>query len=157
MSSPFLSSFEREDPQRGREALCKLLGNYQRLKGHRVTVVFDAKEGLSLSPKEERIHGIKVVYPPRGKTADEWIMQKISSSTHDDVVVTSDREIIRYVEAHGGHTITSHEFLSKVEMAEYIAMKGSIEEDDHDPTSLKKKGPSKRLPKRKRKRLKSSA
>jgi hypothetical protein len=76
------------------------------------------------------------------------------------LVVSSDREVADYSASQGAATIASVEFEDKMEMAAYMDLKGVSPEsgaDDGWEFTTKKKGPSKRLTKKKRlnkKRLK---
>ena len=67
------------------------------------------------------------------------------------LVVSSDLDIVNYAAAKGAATISSSDFEEKINVAVYMDTKG-VEREGQDgwvPTT-KKKGPSKRLSKRKR-------
>jgi hypothetical protein len=67
------------------------------------------------------------------------------------LVVSSDLDIVNFAAANGAATIRSPDFEEKMTMAVYMETKGVEREDQGEwlPTT-KKKGPSKRLSKRKR-------
>lgn len=145
--STSLAALDHQDIQSGREALIDRLVAYKRLRGHKITVVFD---GYGTPPiagcRRERISGIEVVFSRRGETADAVIMRMAAKEKERGVVVTSDREIQRVASSQMAAIIDSPAFEEKLEMTEYIALKG--EDDDVTgawvPTT-RKKGPRKRL------------
>jgi hypothetical protein len=74
------------------------------------------------------------------------------------LLVTTDRELASYAEAHGSVAMDSEDFEARMEMALYVDAKGVEEEDEkkgwHPGKGTGKKGPAKRLPKKKRRRRK---
>ena len=84
--------------------------------------------------------------------ADDVIKRIIAREKGGALVVSSDMEIVSFAEAKGAATISSVEFDERLEMAQYTDLKGT---DDNGPdtgwqATTKKRGPSRRLPKRKR-------
>ena len=66
--SDALRQYERISLEEGRRALVRSLADYRKLRGHRITVVFDGWEGGS--PQEERDlrrRGGDHLFPPRGE------------------------------------------------------------------------------------------
>lgn len=147
-----------EEKKRGH--LIKILDSYQRLKGHQIVLCFDAYRGFSLSDTIDDSLGIRIIYTARGRTCDDYIKEFVEEEHREKrlhseklLVVTSDREIINSVQRFSVEAISSKEFYSRLEMSAKI--KGKEEtEDDFKPwdKTTKKKGPSKRLSKKKRKR-----
>ena len=99
----------------------------------------------------------------KGRTCDDYIKDFVEEEhrkrrLHSEkfLVVTSDREIIDYIQRFSIEAISSQEFSGRLEMAAKIKGKEEAEEakDDFKPwkKTTKKKGPSKRLSKRERKR-----
>ena len=147
-----LSAIEEVDLQAGREALVNALAAYRRLKPFRVTVVFDAGDAISGLPRRDRSKGIRLRYSAAGELADDVIKRIIAREKGGALVVSSDMEIVSFAEAKGAATISSVEFDERLEMAQYTDLKGT---DDNGPdtgwqATTKKRGPSRRLPKRKR-------
>ena len=70
------------------------------------------------------------------------------------MVVTSDREIIDYVQRFSVESVSSGEFSHRLEMSVIGDLRGEEDSDDFEPQkkTTKKKGPSKRLSKKERKR-----
>lgn len=158
--SPVMESLDRQDLQLGREALVDKLAAYKRLKGHTITVVFDGTGELSFLGNRDREKGILIKFSRYGETADSVIKRMAAKEKQRALVVSSDREVADFSESQGAATIGAVEFEEKMEMAAYMDLKGVSPESETDdgwiPTT-KKKGPSKRLPKKKRlnkKRLK---
>ncbi len=142
---PELSFLMEESPEEARKSLLQKLQTYQRLKRHRITVVFDAWN----DPEPRRkvtIKGIQVVFTAAGETADDYLKRIAVKERDRAVVVTSDREIRSYVETYGAISITSRDFLVRLESAIYEDLKG-------EPLCEPPTPPSKKLPKKVRRRL----
>ena len=146
-----LSDLDRQDPQLGREALLDTLAAYQRIKRHKVTVVFDGTNAPPFSQHENRVKGIKVKFSRNDELADSVIKRMVNREREKALVVSSDLDIVNFAAANGAATIRSPDFEEKMTMAVYMETKGVEREDQGEwlPTT-KKKGPSKRLSKRKR-------
>ena len=84
---------ERKSLEEGRNALIRSLIAYRRIRGHRITVVFDGWVGGS--PEEERdlAGGVEIIYSRLGEKADEVIKRMLGKGGEETLVVTSDREI----------------------------------------------------------------
>lgn len=139
--SPELSILDRQDLELGREGLLKLLTPYQRLKGHRITVVFDGREGGPPLRHQEMRGGLTVIFSRRGESADEVIKQLSGPGT---VVVTSDRELQSASLRAGAVALGAEAFWVKLLEAVYRLGKGLEEEE---PPPVKGKGAARRPPK----------
>jgi len=149
--SSSLSTFDQQDIQLGREALLKTLETYKRIKRHKITVVFDGTNAPPFALHKDRIKGIRIKFSRPGESADMVIKKMADREREKVLVVSSDLDIVNFAASTGAATISSPEFEEKITMAVYMDTKG-IEDQDHSgwtPTT-KKKGPSKRLSKRKR-------
>lgn len=147
-----LSAIEEVDLQAGREALVDALAAYRKEKPFPVTVVFDGGAALPGLPKRDRLKGIRLRYSRGGELADDVIKRIIAKEKSNALVVSSDMEIVSYARTKGAATIDSAEFDDRLEMARYMDVKGGVdtESDSGRPATTKKRGPSRRLPKRKR-------
>jgi len=145
------SDLDRQDIQLGREALLDTLAAYKRIKRHKITVVFDGTNAPPFSQQENRIKGIKVKFSRSGELADSLIKRMAGREREKALVVSSDLDIVNFATAEGAATISSSDFEEKITMAVYMDTKGVESKDEGGwvPTT-KKKGPSKRLSKRKR-------
>ncbi|WP_022853176.1 NYN domain-containing protein [Thermodesulfatator atlanticus] len=141
---PELVLLMQEDPEEARKALLKQLQEYQRIRRHKITVVFDAW-GRNEPQSKVNIKGIQVIFTAHGETADDYIKRRAAKEKERAVVITSDRAIRSYVETYGAISVTSRDFLSRMEAAFYEEMKG--EKLAFEPR------PRKRLPKKARQRL----
>jgi predicted RNA-binding protein with PIN domain len=142
---------DRQDIQLGREALLEALAAYRKIKHHKITVVFDGTNAPPFSQHEVRIKGIKVRFSRKGELADSVIKRMVNREREKALIVSSDLDIVNFAIAKGAATISSLDFEEKIAMAIYTDIKG-IEATDNGgwvPTT-KKKGPSKRLSKKKR-------
>ncbi len=146
-----LSDLDRQDIQLGREALLDMLAAYRRIKRHVITVVFDGTNAPPFSQHKNQVKGIKVKFSRSGESADSVIKRMASREREKALVVSSDLDIVNFAAAKGAATIGSSDFEEKITMAVYMDAKGVEREDEGGwgPTT-KKKGPSKRLSKRKR-------
>jgi len=145
------SDLDRQDIQLGREALLDTLAAYKRIKRHMITVVFDGTNAPPFSQHENRVKGIKVKFSRSGELADSLIKRMVNREREKALVVSSDLDILNFAATKGAATINSSDFEEKIGMAVYMDTKGVEREDEGGwvPTT-KKKGPSKRLSKRKR-------
>lgn len=147
------SDLDRQDLQSGRDALVDALVAYKKVKPYAITVVFDGTAAYTGMPRRDVQKGIKVRYSAPGETADAVIKRMAIHEKEKMLVVTSDADIVRYAEAMGSVVISSSEFEDRLMMAQYMDLKGTddFEADKEWSVTTKKKGPSRRLPKRQRK------
>ncbi len=138
-----MSFLKGVDLEEARKALLEELGRYRRIRGHRITVVFDGMGSGRLASSVHKERGLEVVYTAR-EDADSWIKRAVRGE--GTVVVSSDRGIRDHVERVGSVAVRSEEFIRRMEAAFLQEMKGEGE-DDNLPE------PSRRLPKRERRRL----
>jgi predicted RNA-binding protein with PIN domain len=153
--SKTLRAYDAEDIATGREKLIEKLSHYRALKGIPLLVVFDGWQEGNPTEQRTREKGIEIIYSKRGEKADEVIKRLVSRSSGEVTVVTSDREITCFCQSSKCDVIASHLFEEKVEFSFLARIKG-LEEDEapsQHSTTTKKKGPSRRLPKAKRKAL----
>ncbi len=156
--SPDLQAIDALDLEAARDALAERLTRYKRLRGHRITVVYDGLKGRSLAETKGRARGIRVIYSRRGEQADDVIRRLASKQAAGTVVVTSDRELARSVEAAGADVVDSPEFEARMIQATLYAEKGvdpdsgGDEETGPSRAGTKKKGPSRRTPKKERRK-----
>ena len=143
--------FDQQSLELGRDALINSLAEYKRLKSHKITVVFDGAQAPFPAPSREQVKGIRILFSRRGQSADGVIIGMARAEREKALVVSSDREVVRSSEAFGAATISAQNFENKLFLA---AEMGEINPDRDDPggwkPTTKKKGPSRRLPKRKR-------
>jgi predicted RNA-binding protein with PIN domain len=145
------SDLDRQDIQLGREALLDTLAAYRRIKHHKITVVFDGTNAPLFSQHENQVKGIKVKFSRKGELADFLIKRMVNREREKALVVSSDLDIVNFAAAKGAATISSSDFEEKITMAVYMDTKGLEREDEGGwVPSTQKKGPSKRLSKRKR-------
>ena len=150
--SPELARLDRQDLQLGRDALIDLLAAYKKLKHHAITVVFDGTAQPSLYRSRDNARGIAIRYSQGGESADDVIRRMARKDSAQALVVSSDREVMVAAESSGATVMDSAAFENKIVMAAYMADQGGgrdAESEGWVPTT-RKKGPSRRLPKRKR-------
>jgi predicted RNA-binding protein with PIN domain len=146
-----LSALEDQDIQFGRDALIEDLAAYKRLKSHRITVVFDGANAPPAVQGRSRDRGIDIRFSRSGELADDLINKMVLDVREQALVVSSDQEVAGFALDHGAAAISSPEFETRLSMAAYMDMKGSVDESSEGwvPTT-KKKGPRRRLPKKAR-------
>ncbi|MEE9496377.1 MAG: NYN domain-containing protein [Desulfobacterales bacterium] len=149
--STTLSILDQQDIMLGREALVDMLAAYRKIKPHRITVVFDGHHGPVFSPQRNRQKGISMRFSRRGESADDVIKRMAHREREKALVVSSDREVADSAASCGAATISAQQFEAKIEMAAHLDNPISEAEDSPGWTpTTKKKGPSRRLPKKQR-------
>jgi uncharacterized protein len=154
--SAALRAQERTSLEAGRTALVRILAAYRRVRGHRITVVFDGWVGGS--PTEERDHaaGIDIIYSRLGEKADEVIKRLVGEGSEEILVVTSDREIATFATRRGKTAVDSPVFAGRIECltaGPFPDAPPDRDEGNDGTGGTKKKGPSRRLSKQKRAQL----
>lgn len=149
--SKTLSLLDSQDIQLGREALIDQTAEYQRLKKHRVSIVFDGQNAPPVATPRDRINGIEILFSPLGVSADTLIKRMAAREREQALIVTSDREIQAYVLACGADVVDSPVFEEKLMMAGYSMTIGEDEDSQGWIPTTQKKGPRRRLPRRARK------
>ena len=147
-----LSRLDRQDLQLGRESLLGMLASYKKIKRHRITVVFDGTDAYDLSRQRDQVKGIAVIFSRQGESADSVIKRMAAREREKALVVSSDRDVTGFAAASGSAVMDSPEFVDKLHMAAWTDQKGVGPEEAMDgwkPTT-RKKGPSRRLSKKKR-------
>jgi predicted RNA-binding protein with PIN domain len=147
-----LSALDLQDIQLGRDALVDRLAAYKKIKAHRITVVFDGSDPPGLVRRRDRHKGITLVFSHAGESADAVIKQMARREGAKALVVSSDLDIVRSVQAQGAATISATDFENKLTLA-YCTGETEIDRDAYTgwtPTT-QKKGPRRRLSKKKRK------
>lgn len=146
-----LSILDRQELQLGRDALLDMLGRYKRVKGHRITVVFDGINAPSFSQQRDQVKGIKIKFSRKGESADTVIKRMVFGEKEKALVVSSDMDVVKFAASKGAATISAPLFEEKIAMTAYLETKGVERENDGGwvPTT-KKKGPSRRLSKKER-------
>jgi len=149
--SSSLSTLDQQDMQLGRATLLDTLETYKRIKRHKITVVFDGTNASPFALQKNQIKGIKVKFSRSGETADTVIKRMAVSEREKALVVSSDLDLVNFAASMGAATISSSAFEEKIAMAVYMDTKGIEDEVQGGwiPTT-KKKGPGRRLSKRKR-------
>lgn len=151
--SPEFSSLDRQDLQMGRESLADALAAYKRIKPYKITVVFDGADAPEGMVRRDRIKGIEMRYSGPGELADTVIKRMAAREKQKLLVVTSDNDIMQFARSMGAAVIGAREFEERMMMARYNDQKGGPADDEGggwEPTT-RKKGPSRRLPKNRRK------
>jgi uncharacterized protein len=149
-----LSCLDQQDIQMGREALINSLASYKRIKGHRITVVFDGTDAEVFSQTRDQIKGIDIRFSRTGEQADAVIKRLAAQFGEKALVVTSDRDVADFAALKGATPISSPEFEERLMMAAYLEIKGAddIQEDSGWNPTTRKKGPQRRLSKKDRRR-----
>jgi predicted RNA-binding protein with PIN domain len=145
-------TLDAEDLLLGREALVDQLADYKRHKSHRLTVVFDGGSAPPGSSRQFNQKGIRIRFSRPGETADAMIKRIVQRERERALVVSSDREVRAAAEASGAATIGAADFEFRLLSATDDSFPAEEEEEAHNgwiPTT-KKKGPSRRQPRRAR-------
>ena len=98
-----------------RDGLLEILKNYQKLRKGAISVFFDGRKGPSNETKSEKTGTIDVYYSI-DYSADFLIKQFVKKDTNPKMltIVTSDKDIIFYINRFGAKNITSEKFAEHV-------------------------------------------
>lgn len=158
--SQSLSAFEAINFEKGRLELLKRLSAYRQIKGHGITVVFDAANTDNVDIECDQREGVGILYSEHGQSADQVIMDLAARFKGEAIIVTSDNEILKRARSAGCGIIESGEFEKKINEAflynddGYSGRGGDTAvKPIHKRWLTKKKGPAFRLPKAKRRGL----
>lgn len=104
-------SLQREEE--AREAVLRRVAAAKGSGGERVVVVFDGNRPGSA--KESRFGGIRVVFSPAGRTADEEILRRLGKTNPRTTrVVTSDRDLAARALGLGAAVVSCEAFLGRL-------------------------------------------
>ncbi len=147
------STMDQHDLQAGREALVDALAAYKKVKRYAITVVFDGAAAPLGMLRRDRIKGIEMRFSGPGELADTVIKRIAARERQKLLVVTSDGDIVRWALSVGSAVISAPEFEERLMMAKYLDQKamGAVDAYPGWKPTTKKKGPSRRMPKSKRK------
>lgn len=156
---PALAEHERVSLENGRRNLLSLLAQYKRLKHHTMTVVFDGASTMSEFAPEGKEMGIGVRYSPKNSSADAVIGRLAQKEKNAAVIVSADRSVIETAERAGAATLSVKEFYDRLLIAAIIDSSLEHKQETersarplHKRWATKKKGNSRRLPKKQRRR-----
>lgn len=133
------------DIETSRDMLLDQLVEYRRQKVVRVTAVFDAARGIHLARSRTNYKGVEVIYSGQNESADDVILEMIRSRPAGLVVVSSDRALIDEAKRRG----VSFMVPARLE----AALHG--EDAEGQPREAERKGPSRRLPKKVRRSIRT--
>jgi uncharacterized protein len=143
----------RGDLQARRTTLIRRLSVYQRIRGHRVTVVFDGWRAGWPSEHEEQIDRVTVIYSREGEQADDVIARLARVGGSAVVVVSSDRAVQAAVRDADGVALSCTEFERRLKESLVVggepgsgrAQADSVEEPETwSPPRVKKGNPRRR-------------
>jgi len=154
--SPVLRREDEVALELARESLLERLRRYKKIRSHRITVVFDGASAGGRPPGPGQEKGIRVIFSGRNETADTVIKRLSEKEPGKLTVVTSDRDLGRYVASCGAVVVDTEEFEGKLDMVLYLDAKGAEVDGENEGRQggldTRKKGPSKRLSKGERKK-----
>lgn len=130
-----------------RERLIHQLSTYQKIKPCHITVVFDGWQGGWSTEKRERKRGIDLIFSKLGEKADEVIKRLVREKGSGVIVITSDREVSRFVERVAASAIPSEQFWEKLE-APSNKCEDIFGTEEEEEKGIKKKGLARRLSKK---------
>lgn len=148
-----LRRYERKTLEAGRKALIAKLIEYGRKRNHQITVVFDGIQNGWADEGRDIEEGINIIYSRHGERADDVIKRMAAHTMEEILVVSSDREISSYVKKLGKTSLSSLDFetiINKVIYSTNSTVSPDVPKDDDPQRLSKKKGPSRKLPRAKR-------
>ncbi|MGA0163453.1 MAG: NYN domain-containing protein [Bdellovibrionota bacterium] len=144
-----------------REELMNRILHYQSQKAIEVSIVFDSSEKFFETPARSKFGRIVVIFSEPGENADLKIARMCQKSPSSYVVISNDLEVLASARLNRCLTMSCKEFSMKLkesmiraQSSDFDESLGELEEDRplYPRVSTKKKGASKKLPKRERQR-----
>lgn len=152
LQSDMFSSHAIQD---AREALVDALAAYKRLRGHKITIVFDGSNAPLFTQNRDLRKGINITFSRKAELADTVIKRMAARERQKALVVSSDREIVEFASLQGAATISSPMFEEKIATAHLLDVnEDAVMENEGWVPTTKKKGPKRRLSKRQRRNRK---
>ena len=149
-----LRSYFPRDLERARKGLNELLRRFKKIKGHKITVVYDGPGGVWGREESSKSSGIKEIFTSERDQADDVIMRMARADPRVLVVVTGDGRVAGVCRKAGAAVMSPGELEDSIMQAVYDDQKGGdVQEKDVRAAANKKKGPSKRLTRKKRKEI----
>jgi len=149
-----------------RERLLSQLHSYQSVRSVAIKIIFDASDPNSslLYENRSRFGEVESIFSSHSESADEYIGQACAKNPGSYVVISNDKQVLRYAALNDCKSMKVDEFIPKLMRAlEESASDPYTEDKDDDAplfpkVSTRKKGRAKKLPKserRKRHQLKN--
>jgi predicted RNA-binding protein with PIN domain len=135
-----------------RDRLIHQLSAYGNLKQQEIIVVFDGWQGGWHTEKREKRKRVEIIFSKVGEKADEVIKRLVREKGSGAMVITSDHDISRYAGRMAVAVIPSDQFKEKVERA-FNKIRDDFESEEEERRGLKRKGPSRRLSKKEKRKL----
>ncbi len=135
-----------------RDRLIDQLSAYRKFKQCEITVVFDGWQGGWPTEEKEMTKGVEIIFSKVGEKADEVIKRLAKERGSAVTVITSDRDISRYAERMAVAVIPSDQFSEKMERA-FTKAEEDLKNGEDEGREQKKKGPSRRLSKKEKRKL----
>lgn len=101
--------------EQGRETLLSFLESASNQKKLQITIIFDGAD-LSPYPHHKSYGTLNIVYSPAYMTADDYILEELSSMDKPHIVtlVTSDKQLAKKARALKAKSVTIDHFLNEV-------------------------------------------
>lgn len=150
--SEHLRRIDQQDMQRGREALLEVLAAYRKVKSHQITIVFDGTQAPVFAQQRDHRRGIAIRFSRRAETADTVIKRLAKSEREKALVVSSDRDVVESAIRYGAAAVDTATFEKRIGLAAAsIGPESASQESAGWQPTTRKRGPSRRLPKKRRK------
>ncbi len=106
--------WEAKDPEAGKAAALKWLGEFAQSTGEILWVVFDHYSSLERERTESKAYGLKVILSRGAYTADEEIVAMVQDLGERAIVISSDKEVLSGARRNGASILSSQEFEREV-------------------------------------------
>ena len=101
-----------------------------------VIIVFDAASQERTTPSVTDIKTCEIIFTPQGQSADDFILEKISFSSKQTTVVTSDKKLALSCKEFGANILSIEEFLSFLSKKKNKKRESSYEIKQQEETSF---------------------
>jgi predicted RNA-binding protein with PIN domain len=105
-----------ENLKKTREELIQLLDKKLKALNIKATLIFDGFNQIESAGERQYFDALTVVFSPRSETADEYILEHVSSAKkpNEITVITGDKKLAQAIRNLGAHCKTPKVFLKEI-------------------------------------------
>lgn len=122
-----------EDLKKNREELISVLDKKLKSLNIKATIVFDGFSQINKDAEHQYFESLTVVFSPKAQTADEYIIERLTSSKNPNeiTIITADKQLASEARCLKAHSKTPKAFLKEI-ATKQAAIENSTEKEQRD-------------------------